>query len=171
MDNAHNRRAEDRRAPGALQWGEAASGAALAGAEQSSLERFGYVITPRAPHVGGGWRLQMLEDGQEVGCSLHPAASQAETDDAYQEAMEDGEAWLLSRGAADTGETPACFNSLGIAKTWMGPSFRSLRKRCAHAGSIWSRSLAPAQSRQALRSPTKTSRPSGKPCRAGRPAG
>jgi hypothetical protein len=98
MGNAHNRRAEDRRAPGALQWGEPTASAAPAGAQQPAAERFGYTITPRAQHLGGGWRLQLLDGNQEAGGSVYPAASPAESDDAYQEALDDGEAWLTSRG-------------------------------------------------------------------------
>jgi len=92
MDNEQNRRADDKRAPGQLQWGESGEAAAPA------AERFSYTITPRAPHVGGGWRLQLLEDGQEVGGGIYPVTEEVTSDDAHQEAMDDGEAWLRSRG-------------------------------------------------------------------------
>jgi hypothetical protein len=35
---------------------------------------YDYEITPRAPELGGGWQLRLLEDGAEVGRSVFPAA-------------------------------------------------------------------------------------------------
>jgi len=107
MDN-QNRRTDDKRAPGQLQWGESGDTAAPA------AERFGYTITPRAECVGGGWRLQLMESGQVVGGAVHPVAEDVTSDEAYQEALDDGEAWLLSRGAALRPNEP-----VGPAPAWV----------------------------------------------------
>lgn len=65
-----------------------------------------FTITARPDSVGGGWRLKLLEDGEEVGGGVFPpvegvedpeAASQAAYDDAHTEAMD----WMDSR-APDT---------------------------------------------------------------------
>lgn len=54
-----------------------------------------YKITPRAPDLGGGWRLALLEDDEEMGGGIFPV----ETVDAfllaaaYDDALEEGEAW------------------------------------------------------------------------------
>ena len=62
-------------------------------------EHFSYTITPRAERVGG-WRLQLFEGGLEVGGGTYPVTEDVARDDAHAEAVEDGEAWLASRGAA-----------------------------------------------------------------------
>ena len=63
---------------------------------------YAHTITPRPAEVGGGWRLRLLEDGEEVGGGVFPPvddftdpaeALQAAFDDAEAEA----EAWLSSR--------------------------------------------------------------------------
>jgi len=61
---------------------------------------FSYEITPRAAHVGGGWRLQLFEGAFEVGGGVYPASDDASADDMYQEALSDGDTWLTSRGEA-----------------------------------------------------------------------
>lgn len=63
---------------------------------------FSYLITPRAAHAGGGWRLQLLEDGLEVGGGVYPVNEDTTSDDAHLEAMDDAEAWLASCGASGT---------------------------------------------------------------------
>ena len=71
-----------------------------------------YKVTPRPQAVGGGWRLQLLEDGEEVGGGVFPGAAgydkEASTvvgqlleDDAFIEAMDEGEEWLLTRPGTD----------------------------------------------------------------------
>lgn len=61
-----------------------------------------YEISPRPPAYGGGWRLRLIEDGEEVGGGVFPpvegiedreAASQAAYEDAHAEAMD----WMNSR--------------------------------------------------------------------------
>ena len=56
-----------------------------------------YKVTPRPPALGGGWRLQLLENGEEVGGGVFPGAAGNDKDDAYLEAMDEGEEWLLTR--------------------------------------------------------------------------
>lgn len=40
--------------------------------KSGSPGRYGYEVSPRAPEVGGGWRLQLFEDGVEVGGGVFP---------------------------------------------------------------------------------------------------
>jgi len=35
-------------------------------------ERYGYDLTPRPDTLGGGWKLRLLEDGEEVGGGVFP---------------------------------------------------------------------------------------------------
>jgi hypothetical protein len=59
-----------------------------------------YEIAPRGPEVGGGWRLRLTEDGEEVGGGVFPASETAESKtDAYADAMDEAEGWLASRQA------------------------------------------------------------------------
>ncbi len=71
-----------------------------------------YLVTARPPVVGGGYRLQLLEDGEEVGGGVFPGAASYGTDaatvvgqllddDAFVEAMEEGEEWLSSKSGTD----------------------------------------------------------------------
>ena len=57
-----------------------------------------YKITPRAPELGGGWNLVLLEDDEEMGGGVFPVAA----DDArhafllaaaYDAALDEGENW------------------------------------------------------------------------------
>jgi hypothetical protein len=66
------------------------------------LKKATYLIEPRPAANGGGWRLRLLEDGQEVGGGVFPPltsiedpkeALQAAFDDALCEAMD----WVNSR--------------------------------------------------------------------------
>ena len=65
---------------------------------------YAHTITPRPPELGGGWRLRLLEDGEEVGGGVFPPDDASETPkDALQAAFDDAEseayAWLDSREA------------------------------------------------------------------------
>ncbi len=71
-----------------------------------------YKVTPRPQALGGGWRLQLLENGEEVGGGVFPGAvgynanastvvGQLLEDDAYLEAMDEGEEWLSTRPGPD----------------------------------------------------------------------
>jgi hypothetical protein len=39
---------------------------------------YSYEIEPRTPELGGGWRLRLLEDGEEVGGGVFPADPHAD---------------------------------------------------------------------------------------------
>jgi hypothetical protein len=64
---------------------------------------YSYEITPRPVELGGGWRLRLLEDGEEVGGGVFPmeGVSEKPMEDALQAAFADAEAtayeWLDSR--------------------------------------------------------------------------
>lgn len=57
---------------------------------------YSFEITPRPAHLGGGWRLRLLENGEEVGGGVFPAApaDQDQVDAAYADAEEEAYAWL-----------------------------------------------------------------------------
>jgi hypothetical protein len=50
-----------------------------------------YQIDPRPPELGGGWKLKLLEDGEEVGGGVFPAG-----DDGYGDALETAEDWIFN---------------------------------------------------------------------------
>lgn len=52
---------------------------------------YAYVITPRSAAIGGGWRLQLLELGQEAGGGIFPPGDQG-----YMDAVDEGEWWLIN---------------------------------------------------------------------------
>ncbi len=59
-----------------------------------------YEIAPRGPELGGGWRLRLIEDGEEVGGGVFPASETEESKtEAYADAMDEAEGWLASRQA------------------------------------------------------------------------
>lgn len=59
-----------------------------------------YEITPRARELGGGWKLRMLEDGQEVGGGVFPAVVDEVAGIAWWNGMrEDERAWHLQQCA------------------------------------------------------------------------
>ncbi|NHZ66628.1 hypothetical protein [Massilia genomosp. 1] len=64
--------------------------------------KYSYEVNPRAGELGGGWRLRLLEDGEEVGGGVFPPVEGIEDDQesdkaAYSDAMDEGEDWLASR--------------------------------------------------------------------------
>lgn len=64
--------------------------------------KYTYTIEPRAAELGGGWRLRLIEDGQEVGGGVFPPVDGMETEkEALQAAFDDAEAtaydWLDTR--------------------------------------------------------------------------
>ena len=63
-----------------------------------------YEILPRPVELGGGWRLRLLERGQEVGGGVFPPenATEEALTEAYADAMDEGEAWLVSRPSGAT---------------------------------------------------------------------
>jgi hypothetical protein len=54
-----------------------------------------YEIEPRPESLGGGWRLRLLEDAEEVGGGVFP-------DDEYQDAVDTANEWLSSRNTVRT---------------------------------------------------------------------
>ena len=82
--------------------------------------QFTYEILTRPVELGGGWRLRLLEDGEEVGCGVFPPTD--EFDDAeqalqaaYDDAQWEAHAWLNSKGKTDM--THRCRNA--IAARWL----------------------------------------------------
>lgn len=60
---------------------------------------YGYAIDPRPADLGGGWRLRLLENGEEVGGGVFPAGgpSKIARDAAYEDALAVASAWLATR--------------------------------------------------------------------------
>lgn len=60
-----------------------------------------YEITPRSADLGGGWKLVLLEDGEEAGGGVFPVPADARhaclLAAAYDDAMQEGEAWVANR--------------------------------------------------------------------------
>ena len=67
-----------------------------------------YQIDPRPADLGGGWRLRLIEDGEEVGGGVFPLSEYATEDNAednaeeaakwaYDDALAEASAWLASR--------------------------------------------------------------------------
>jgi hypothetical protein len=53
------------------------------------VHRYRYEVTPRPEEVGGGWKLQLIEDDEEVGGGIFEA-----TDEGYQDALDQGEEFV-----------------------------------------------------------------------------
>jgi hypothetical protein len=64
------------------------------------MSEYSYKIDPRPANLGGGWRLRLLEDGEEVGGGVFPL-DEYNPKDAIKAAYEDAEAeaqvWLTTR--------------------------------------------------------------------------
>jgi hypothetical protein len=60
-----------------------------------------YEINPRPTELGGGWRLRLLVDGEEVGGGAFPANVEMigteEVDHAYQDAYHEADSRLRAR--------------------------------------------------------------------------
>ena len=62
-----------------------------------------FEIEPRPLDLGGGWRLRLIENGEEVGGGIfplceYPEADRAEADKmAYTDAQMEGLDWMASR--------------------------------------------------------------------------
>lgn len=75
------------------------------------MTTYGYEITPRPADLGGGWRLRLFENGEEVGGGVFPAGtSKIAQDAAYADAEAEARAWLASRPAD---EEPAFLDDEG----------------------------------------------------------
>ena len=55
---------------------------------------YSYEVEPR---LLGGWRLKLLEDGEEVGGGAYCSDDKTTDDDAYADALADGQEWLATR--------------------------------------------------------------------------
>jgi hypothetical protein len=62
-----------------------------------------YNIERRPANLGGGWRLQLIDDGIEVGGGVFPADvdSEAAMSGAYDCALAEADAWIETREGAD----------------------------------------------------------------------
>lgn len=65
---------------------------------------YSYQIDPRPADLGGGWRLRLLEGGEEVGGGVFPLSGYATAENAeeaaryaYEDALAEASAWLASR--------------------------------------------------------------------------
>ncbi len=68
------------------------------------MSKYSYKIEPRPTKLGGGWRLHLIEDGEEVGGGVFPLAeySTAENTEeatcyAYEDALTEACAWIESK--------------------------------------------------------------------------
>ena len=70
------------------------------------MSEHSYQIDPRPLELGGGWRLRLIEDGEEVGGGVFPLSEYATEDEdnaeeaaklAYEDALAEASAWLASR--------------------------------------------------------------------------
>jgi hypothetical protein len=58
--------------------------------------KYSYEVTPRPAELGGGWRLRLLEDGEEVGGGVFPVAQDEPGGIAWWNALSEAERgdWL-----------------------------------------------------------------------------
>lgn len=56
--------------------------------EEEQMIEYSYQIDPRPADLGGGWRLRLLENGEEVGGGVFPD---------YDDALAEATVWLASR--------------------------------------------------------------------------
>jgi hypothetical protein len=68
------------------------------------MNEYRYEIEPRPSEIGGGYRLRLIEDGEEVGGGVFPLSEYATEDSAeeaakwaYEDALAEASAWLASR--------------------------------------------------------------------------
>ena len=73
--------------------------------KQLEAAEYSYQIDPRPADLGGGWRLRLLESGEEVGGGVFPLVEYATAENleeaasyAYEDALAEASAWLTSRG-------------------------------------------------------------------------
>lgn len=74
------------------------------------MTRYGYEINPRPAHLGGGWRLRLLEDDVEVGGGVFPADPDHEP--------EAGVAWWNALTEAERGRWLAKAQSAKPVDAW-----------------------------------------------------
>lgn len=92
----------------------------------SATVPYSYEVEPRAPHLGGGWRLRLFQNGVEVTSAVYPidrdvSDRQTALDAARADALRDGEAWIRSgdslSASNDATYAPAATTD---TKTWIG---------------------------------------------------
>jgi hypothetical protein len=60
--------------------------------------KYSYTITPRPAELGGGWRLRLLEDGEEVGGGVFPVEQDEAAGMVWWNGLQERErAWWLER--------------------------------------------------------------------------
>ena len=63
------------------------------------MKDYSYEIDPRPADLGGGWRLRLFEDGEEVGGGVfHASEDETSKAAAYDDALAEATAWLCARG-------------------------------------------------------------------------
>jgi hypothetical protein len=66
--------------------------------KQRAAIKYTYEINPRAAELGGGWKLRLLEDGEEMGGGVFPSSTdEAESREAFAAAQAEADDWLVSR--------------------------------------------------------------------------
>lgn len=78
--------------------------AGYAAQAQAEQEPYRYEITPHPADLGGGWRLRLIEHGDEVGGGVFPLSEYATAANAeeaasyaYEDALAEASAWFASR--------------------------------------------------------------------------
>jgi hypothetical protein len=59
-----------------------------------------FKVTPRAEELGGGWNLQLLQDGRPVGGSVFVPDECGDAEQTHAAAVKEGQAWLETRPGA-----------------------------------------------------------------------
>mgnify|MGYP000535292648 CR=1 FL=1 len=66
------------------------------------MNDYRYQIDPRPANLGGGWRLRLLENGEEVGGGVFPLSEYTTEENAekyaYDDALDEASAWIASKG-------------------------------------------------------------------------
>jgi hypothetical protein len=65
----------------------------------TAVANYAYEISPRPAELGGGWRLRLLVNGEEVGGGVFPPEHDGAnaTVEAFQHALNEAFAWRNSR--------------------------------------------------------------------------
>ena len=80
-----------------------------------------YQIDPRPAELGGGWRLRLIEDGEEVGGGVFPLSQYATEDNAEDNAKDNAED-NAKDNAEDNAEEAAKWaydDALAEASAWL----------------------------------------------------
>lgn len=63
---------------------------------ETEMTTYAYQIDPRPAERGGGWRLRLLEDDEEVGGGVFPA-DETSSEAAYCDALNEAADWIETR--------------------------------------------------------------------------